>query len=117
MFDKHIDRSEDAMKSRSIYAAIPQNLPEEILETIVAGNSVNIERIISKGHTSPQSGWYDQEKNEWVLVLKGKALLAFADEPSIYLNSGEYINIPAHKKHKVTWTDPETATIWLAVHY
>jgi cupin 2 domain-containing protein len=56
MFDKHIDRREDAMKSRSIYAAIPQNLPEEILETIVAGNSVNIERIISKGHTSPQSG-------------------------------------------------------------
>ncbi len=105
------------MKPGNIYAAIPQSLPEEIFETIIVSNNVNIERIISKGHTSPQSGWYDQKKNEWVLVLKGKALLAFENEPSIYLHSGEYINIPAHKKHKVQWTDPETVTIWLAIHY
>jgi cupin 2 domain-containing protein len=105
------------MKSGNIYAAIPRSLPDEIFETIVVGNNVTIERIVSKGHASPESGWYDQEINEWVIVLKGKALLAFADAPSVYLTGGEYINIPAHKKHKVQWTDPDSETIWLAVHY
>ena len=105
------------MKPQSIYAAIPQSLPEEIFETIAASDNVRIERIVSLGHTSPQSGWYDQDKNEWVLVLKGEAVLNFEDEPAICLKSGEYLNIPAHKKHKVQWTDPETETIWLAVHY
>ncbi len=81
------------------------------------GDGIRIERIISKGHSSPQSGWYDQDKNEWVLLLKGEAVLLFADESSANLKSGDFINIPAHKKHKVEWTDPDTETIWLAVHY
>lgn len=105
------------MKLGNIYAAIPQNLPEEVFETIVANKDVKIIRIISKGHTSPPSGWYDQDSNEWIMVLQGKALLAFEGEPSIYLHSGDYLNIPAHKKHKVQWTDTNVETVWLAVHY
>lgn len=100
-----------------MFADIPQNVPDEIFETIAASDNIKIERIISKGQSSPPSGWYDQQKNEWVLMLKGKALLAFENDSSVYLNSGEYINIPAHKKHKVQWTDPESTTIWLAIHY
>ena len=105
------------MKSGNVYAAIPEKLPEEIFETIVASKNVKIERIVSKGHTSPASGWYDQDSNEWVMVLQGSALLAFEDEPYVTLNSGDYLNIPAHKKHKVQWTDSDTQTVWLAVHY
>lgn len=105
------------MKSQNIYGAIPASSNKEIFEELLKTNNVTIERIISAGHRSPESGWYDQEKNEWVLVLKGKATLAFEDQSTINLNEGDYINIPSHKKHKVTWTDPDSETIWLAIHH
>ncbi|MCK4834823.1 MAG: cupin domain-containing protein, partial [Gammaproteobacteria bacterium] len=76
-----------------------------------------IERIISKGHSSPESGWYDQDKNEWVIVLKGSAVLLFSDDTSVDLKAGDFIDIKAHTKHRVKWTDPDIETVWLAVHY
>ncbi len=105
------------MKLQNIFADVPQNLENEVFDLLIKTESVRIERIVSKGHQSPESGWYDQEKNEWVLVLKGKAILTFEDKQPINLNKGDCINIPPHKKHKVTWTDPDNETIWLAVHY
>lgn len=105
------------MKPNNIYSAIPANLEQEVFERLAGSTRVTIERILSKGQQSPSSGWYDQEKNEWVIVLKGKAVLAFENQEDVYLNEGDYINIPPHKKHKVTWTDPDSETIWLAVHY
>jgi len=102
---------------KNIFYGVPDNIEAEIFEQLVESDSVTIERIISKGHKSPESGWYDQDKNEWVMVLKGEAVLLFADETSVNLKPGDFINIPAHKKHKVEWTDPEIETIWLAVHY
>ncbi len=101
----------------NIFESIPKNIESEIFEYLVDNNAIKIERIISKGHSSPESGWYDQDKNEWIMVLKGEAILLFADKSSVNLKTGDFINIPAHKKHKVEWTDPATETIWLAVHY
>ncbi len=105
------------MKLQNIYSDIPHKLENEVFDLLIKTESVRIERIVSKGHRSPKSGWYDQQENEWVLVLKGKAILTFEDKQSINLNEGDCINIPPHKKHKVTWTDPDNETIWLAVHY
>ncbi|SFD95071.1 cupin domain-containing protein [Nitrosomonas sp. Nm166] len=105
------------MKAQNIFLNIPHNPEKELFEPLVKHDMIVIERIISKGQKSPESGWYDQEKNEWVMVLQGKAVLSFEDQPSIQLNEGDFINIPAHKKHKVAWTDPDNETIWLAVHY
>lgn len=101
----------------NIFDCIPENLDAEVFERLIDGDAIRIERIISKGHSSPESGWYDQDKNEWLIVLKGEALLLFADGKSIHMKAGDFLNIPAHKKHRVDWTDPETETIWLAVHY
>lgn len=101
----------------NIFAAIPENLEKEFFERIIHSESVTIERIISKGHSSPESGWYEQEQNEWVIVLQGEAILCFEDGKEIQLNAGSHLNIPAHKKHKVAWTNPQIVTIWLAVHY
>lgn len=101
----------------NIFDAIPDNLDAEVFETIIASDNVKIERIISKGHTSPDSGWYDQDNNEWVIILKGEALLSFADGSQVTLEAGDYVNITAHQKHKVDRTDPDTETIWLAIHY
>ncbi|MCK5662017.1 MAG: cupin domain-containing protein [Thiotrichaceae bacterium] len=106
------------MKSQNnLFENIPDNLDEEVFEQIVSSEQISIERIISKGHHSPTSDWYDQDKNEWVMVLAGKAILSFDDGSDIMLNKGDYINIPAHKRHRVKWTEPMIETIWLAIFY
>jgi len=105
------------LKKSDIFDNIPKDLTNEFFEDIVLSDNVKIEKIISKGHTSPKDGWYNQEQNEWVIVLKGEGIISFEDEKQICLKSGEYINIPAHKKHKVSWTKPDEETIWLAVFY
>ncbi len=101
----------------NLFKSIPQNLENEVFEQLIESGNVKIERIISKGHTSPKSGWYDQEQHEWVMLLKGNAVIAFADKASVILRGGDYISIKAHEKHRVESTDPEIETIWLAVHF
>jgi len=105
------------MKTSNILSQIPKNLQEEVFEDIINTKNLKIERIISKGHTTPKSQWYDQENSEWVIVLQGEAILSFEDKEDVNLKSGDYINIPAHTKHKVSWTKPDVETIWLAIHY
>jgi len=111
------------MKTKNIFENIPKQLSQEIFENIILqdGSSgtigMKIERIISKGHSTPKSKWYNQEDNEWVIVLKGEAILSFKDSDDVKLESGDYINIPAHTKHRVSWTTPDQETIWLAIHY
>lgn len=105
------------MDLKNIFSGIPKDLENEVFDLLIQSNTLTIERIVSKGHTSPESGWHDQKRNEWVLILKGQATLNFENQGLIDLNEGDFINIPSHKKHKVTWTDPENETIWLAIHY
>jgi len=101
----------------NILDSIPKDLSNEVFEDLVTSDKVKIERIISKGHTSPDVGWYDQEQSEWVIVIAGSAIIGFDDKPSVTLKAGDYLNIPAHQKHKVEWTDPDVETVWLAVFY
>jgi cupin 2 domain-containing protein len=101
----------------NIFEKIPVDLHSEVFESLVEANGVRIERIISRGHASPESGWYDQSRDEWIMVLRGKAVIAFEDKPSITLREGDYTTIKVHEKHRVEWTDPGVETIWLAVHY
>ena len=101
----------------NIFDSIPSDLSSEIFDDLVSSDTVKIERIISKGQTSPDFGWYDQAQSEWVIVIVGSAIIDFDDKPSITLKAGDYLNIPAHQKHKVAWTDPDVETVWLAVHY
>ncbi len=100
----------------NIFGNLPDEIPEEIFQTIVQTSHVRIERIISKGHRSEDGFWYDQDQNEWVLVLKGKARIEFEDKV-VELGSGDYINIAAHRKHRVAWTTPDEETIWLAIFF
>lgn len=101
----------------NLFESLPEDISTEVFSEIIQGENIRIERIISKGHSSPEAGWYDQADNEWVIVLKGEAKLSFENNDDVYLVSGSHLNIPAHTKHKVTWTKPNTETIWLAVHY
>lgn len=101
----------------NIFAALPPNLEMEVFEILASSDSVRIERIISQGQITPANEWYDQAQAEWVIVLQGEAVLTFEHEPPLRLVSGDYVTIPAHKKHRVDWTDPNQTTIWLAVFY
>ncbi len=105
------------MDIRNIFSDIQKQAPDEILEKILQTHQFKIERIVSCGHATSEGEWYDQDKNEWVLVLKGNAGLLFEGGETVSMKTGDYINIPAHQKHRVEWTDPEEETIWLAVHY
>ena len=101
----------------NLFAEIPEELPEELVQTLLGSSSVRIERIVSLGHTTPEGFWYDQEADEWVLVLEGAARLRFEGEEPIDLQPGAFVHIPAHRRHRVEWTDPGRPTIWLAIHY
>ncbi len=101
----------------NIFIPLPSGIEQESFGELLRDKNIRIERIVSKGHTSPASGWYDQEESEWVLVLEGAGTILFADGRQVRLNKGDFLHIPTHEKHKVVWTDPDRLTIWLAVHY
>lgn len=106
------------MKKDNIFSKVPGSIPDEIFETIAENNNVKIERIISDGHTTPEENWYDQDHDEWVILLKGVAEITFEDEPlPVVLKPGDYVLIPAFRRHRVTRTDEKQPTIWLAVHF
>jgi cupin 2 domain-containing protein len=100
----------------NFFVDLPQHAPKEIVQTLIQAADVCIERIISHGHASPEDFWYDQGQAEWVIVLKGAARLQFEDG-MVELKVGDFINIPAFKKHRVEWTTPDEPTVWLGVRY
>jgi cupin 2 domain-containing protein len=106
------------VKPESIYQGIPGEIREELFEEILRSGSVRIERIVSTGQCSPEGFWYDQDMNEWVLVIKGEAKLRIEGQQGwIHLEEGMYVNIPSHVRHRVEWTPEDRETVWLAVHY
>jgi cupin 2 domain-containing protein len=100
----------------NIFDGLPQHLPGEVVQTLIRAEDVRIERIVSHGHVSPADFWYDQPQHEWVIVLKGAARLQYEDG-MIEMKAGDFVNIPAFKKHRVDWTTPDEPTVWLGVRY
>lgn len=105
------------MEPGNIFSKMTKETPHEIFEEIVRWNRGRIERIVSRGHATPEGEWYDQEQAEWVLLLKGRAKLTFEGGQTIELNPGDHLKIPSRSRHRVAWTDPAEETLWLAVHY
>ena len=100
----------------NLFDGISASLPAELTQVVLATPQLRIERIVSHGHRSPDDFWYDQEQDEWVLLVAGAARLQFENEV-VEMKPGSFLNIPAHRSHRVAWTDPNQPTIWLAVHY
>lgn len=102
---------------KNLFANIPKQLPDEMIESILDGANIRIERIVSRGHATASGQWYDQDRDEWVLLLQGQAtLLLEKDREFLTMSAGDYLMIPAHTRHRVEWTHPAIDTIWLAVH-
>ncbi len=102
----------------NLFDSIPSEISSELFEVLLQSKNFQLERIVSAGQATPPGEWYDQEAHEWVVLLSGAAKLRFEDEPEPRrLNPGDYLLIPAHRRHRVEWTDPTQASVWLALHY
>lgn len=107
------------MRTPNLFSGLPSTADaEERFETLLARPGLRIERIVSTGQSSPPDFWYDQTDAEWVLLLAGAARLRFADEADDRpLAPGDWLYIAPHRRHRVAWTDPQQASVWLAVHF
>ena len=81
---------------KNLFTEIPAQLPVEVFQTLVQNPHLTLERIISKGHITEAGKWYNQDFEEWVILLEGQARLQFAKDNSIItLTAGDYLLIPA----------------------
>jgi cupin 2 domain-containing protein len=106
------------LRLRNLFAAIPRELADELVEKLLATDRFAVERIVSRGHRTPPGTWYDQERDEWVLLVEGSAVLRVDGMPApVALQPGDHLLLPAHTRHRVEWTPPERDTVWLALHF
>ena len=103
---------------KNLLKNIPRSLPEELIEVLCQSREMWVERIVSRGHASPDGFWYDQDDHEFLVLIKGRAGLKFEGRPDVVvLEPGDWITIKAHERHRVEWTVPDEDTVWLAVYY
>src|SRR6266403_2308493 len=101
----------------NLMAALPRGAVSELVEVLVQGAGMRIERIVSTGQVSPPGFWYDQAQDEFVVLLAGSAVLRLEEGDRRFdLQPGDWIEIPAHVRHRVEFTQADPPTVWLAVH-
>lgn len=98
----------------NILSALPMTGEEEDFQTLFESDFLRIERIVSDGQRSEPDFWFDQPHQEWVMLMRGEAVLEFEGGEMRELRPGDSLSIPAHCLHRVAWTGPRT--VWLAVH-
>ena len=104
------------MKKYNIFEEIIVDKSEEKFFEIFKNEKIKIEKIVSNGQCSPDNFWYEQEENEFVLLLEGFAIVEFEDS-EMELKKGDCLNIKAMQKHRVKFTSQTEPTIWFAVFY
>lgn len=107
----------DTLESGQLLADLPSAADGEVLDTLLSRDGLQIERIVSHGQATPEGEWCDQENDEWVVVLSGAAkLLLEGEDAPRDLGPGDFVFLPSHLRHRVTWTSPDEPTVWLAIH-
>jgi cupin 2 domain-containing protein len=100
----------------NLLSSLPDASREEVMHTLLQMKQCRVERIVSQGQCSPPDFWYDQATDEWVLLLAGEAELEYTDGSRHHLHPGDTLLIPAHCRHRVSFTHPQQPTVWLALH-
>ena len=101
----------------NLFDDLPRQADEELFTELLRRKGVRIERIVSTGQSTPADKPYNQEYDEWALLVSGSAGLWIEGEGERNLRPGDYVLIPAHRSHRVTWTAKGEPTVWLAVHF
>ena len=89
--------------------------PGEHIDPLLEGAGFRLERICSFGVASPEGFWYDQEQPEWVMLVRGEAVLEFGSGEKLSLRTGDTLTIPSGCKHRVVSVVADA--IWLALHF
>lgn len=101
----------------NLFDRLPTASADEEFEDILSRDGARIERIVSTGQSTPKDAPYDQDHDEWVLLLAGAAGLWVEGDGERELRPGDHLLIPARRRHRVTWTAKDAATVWLAIHF
>ncbi|MBE0597074.1 MAG: cupin domain-containing protein [Desulfuromonadales bacterium] len=107
----------DRTEPVNLMASLPADLPQEQVLTLAQGTAMRIERIVSSGQASPPGFWYEQQENEWVLVLQGRGVIEYPDGTLVELRTGDSLHLPAGVRHRVRETSQHGPTVWLAVFW
>ena len=101
-------------RAGNVFAGLTEPGAAEVFDTLFDSAAVRIERIVSHDHANAEDFWYDQPDDEWVMVVRGEAVLVLDDGRRHAMHAGDWILIPAHCRHRVASTGADT--VWLAVH-
>lgn len=107
---------QDGLAAGNLFDALPPAGGDEHFAALLERPGLRLERILSRGHVTPPGEWYDQEQDEWVMVVRGAARLRIEGEGTRDMIAGDWIFLPAHCRHRVEHTDPDQPTLWLALH-
>lgn len=100
----------------NLFAPLPDARGGEVFTPLLERGGVRIERIVSHGRATPEDAPFVQDADEWVVVLRGSAGLRIEGKDEVALVPGDHVFIPGGVPHRVTRTDPDEPTLWLAVH-
>ncbi len=114
---KHQRQPQAPSRLQNVYTGIPSSLDDELFETLLETKCLKLERIVSQAHASPEGHWYDQSRDEWVVVLAGSAGVMIEGQAMVVLSAGDYLHLPPHQRHRVAWTQKGVDTVWLALHF
>ncbi|RLA37563.1 MAG: cupin [Gammaproteobacteria bacterium] len=105
-------------RAGSLYTDLPEPVAVEHFDELLTGEAFRLQRIVSTGQITPPGEWYDQDDDEWVVILQGAAEVRLADEPQARrLTPGDWLLLPAGCRHRVEWTTDDGPTVWLALHH
>ena len=106
------------LQTGNLFSAEAARGDDERIDILVAGPRLNVERIVSMGHASPDGFWYDDPRAEWVVLLSGAAVLEFEADATLHdMRPGDHVLIEPHCRHRVAWTHPEQPSVWLAIYH
>jgi cupin 2 domain-containing protein len=110
-----VDRSPIIPEVKNLFSPLGSQGGPEIFEKILIMHEVRLERIFSHGCPTPPGEWYDQAWQEWVVLLRGTAVLQFDDGTECCLAAGDFLTIAPHQRHRVESVSNDA--VWLALHF
>lgn len=99
------------MRTGNLFADAAPPQEGERFEVILSHRNLVVERIVSSAALTPRE--YVQPQDEWVLLVRGEAVVRVAGEP-VSLRAGDHLFLPAGVPHRVEHTSE--GTLWLAIH-
>lgn len=103
------------MTPENIFSHIAETGEEEQFNLLLKSPNCRIDRIVSAGHSSPKGFWYDQENDEFILLVQGEATIEFEDRGMVTMKAGDYLLIPQGCKHRLENSSVDPVCIWLCV--